>query len=339
MSTQDWHQPVGTYRQCTFNRLGHSGLKVSDVGLGTWKFGYPDLGDGARSDEKTSLAILDKAAELGVVFWDTADRYNAGTGNSERVIGTWLAANPNERTNIVLATKCRVTMNGETPNHEGLSRRHIVEAVHASLRRLRQDRIDLLQFHSPDPGCPVDESVRAVDDLIRQGLVQYWGVSNYNAAQLAEMLHAADHFLCSRLVSTQNRCNVIDGENDKETGTLAFCAANGIGYIPYSPLARGFASARYLDRSTVGPGDRLYDEGQLDKVYTDRAQRVLEALGAIAEQRSLTIAQTALAWLLSQPGVSTVIPSASTPTQLAQNAGASGVRLTPEELTTINHAT
>ncbi|MFQ6048860.1 MAG: aldo/keto reductase, partial [Phycisphaerae bacterium] len=138
--------PVTTYRQMHFNRLGRSGLKVSDIGLGTWKFGYPETGDGSRADEKTALAILDKAAELGVVFWDTADRYNFGTGNSERIIGKWLKANPNERTNIVLATKCRWIMNGQTPNHEGLSRRHIIDAVHHSLRRLQQDYIDLLQF-------------------------------------------------------------------------------------------------------------------------------------------------------------------------------------------------
>jgi len=329
---------AGTYRQMAFNRLGRSGLKVSDIGLGTWKFGYPEQGDGARADEKTSLAILDKAAELGVVFWDTADRYNAGTGNSERIIGTWLAANPNERTNIVLATKCRVIMNGTTPNHEGLSRRHIIEAVHHSLRRFRQEHIDLLQFHSPDPECPPEESIRAVDDLIRRGLVQYWGVSNFDVAQLTEYQRVADHYLCCRLICVQNYCNVLDKERPSQVGVIEFCAANGVGYVPYSPLAKGLASARYVDLDRVGPGDRLYDDGNLAKVRTDKALRVVKALADIAEERGKTIAQIALAWLLSTPGVATVIPSCSTPQQLVENAAASGVRLTTDEMQQIEQA-
>ncbi|HUW81733.1 MAG TPA: aldo/keto reductase [Phycisphaerae bacterium] len=322
----------------TFNRLGRSGLKVSDIGLGTWKFGYPEQGDGARADEKTSLAILDKAAELGVVFWDTADRYNAGTGNSERIIGQWLGDNPNERTNIVLATKCRVIMNGVTPNHEGLSRRHITEAVHHSLQRLRQEHIDLLQFHSPDPDCPPEESVRAVDDLIRQGLVQYWGVSNFDVTQLTEYQRVADHYLCSRLISVQNHCNVLDKERASQTGVLEFCAANGVGFIPYSPLARGLASDRYVEADAAGPGDRLYDEGDLTKVRTGKALHVVQALSAIGENRGKTVAQIALAWLLSMPGVATVIPSCSTPQQLAENAAASGLRLVAEEMQQIEQA-
>jgi len=329
---------VGNYRQTVFNRLGRSGLKVSDIGLGTWKFGYPEQGDGARADERTSLAILDKAAELGVVFWDTADRYNAGTGNSERIIGTWLRANPNERTNIVLATKCRVIMNGVTPNHEGLSRRHIIEAVHHSLKRLRQDHIDLLQFHSPDPECPPEESIRAVDDLIRQGLVQYWGVSNFDVAQLTEYQRVADQYLCGRLISVQNYCNVLDKERPSETGVIDFCAANGVGFIPYSPLARGLATDRYLEQDAAGPGDRLYDEGQLGKVRTDEALRVIEVLSAIARDRDKTAAQIALVWLLSMPGVATVIPSCSTPQQLIENAAASGMRLTTDEMQQIEQA-
>jgi aryl-alcohol dehydrogenase-like predicted oxidoreductase len=327
-----------SYRQTTFNRLGRSGLKVSDIGLGTWKFGYPEAGDGSRTDEKTSLAILDKAAELGVVFWDTADRYNFGTGNSERIIGHWLRANPDQRTNVVLATKCRWQMNGQSPNHEGLSRRHIIEAVHCSLKRLQQDHIDLLQFHGPDAECPAQESVRAVDDLIRQGLVQYWGVSNFNVAQLSEYQRAADETLSCRLVSVQNSCNVLSGERLQQIGVMEYCARSGIGYIPYSPLAKGLASERYVDLSTVGPGDRLYDEGTVQKVRTDKVLRLLEALKAIGQLRDKTVAQTALGWLLSVPGVATVIPSCSSPGQLEENAGASGLRLTAEEMQQVEAA-
>jgi aryl-alcohol dehydrogenase-like predicted oxidoreductase len=322
----------------TFTRLGRSGLKVSDVGLGTWKFGYPETGDGARSDEKTSLAILDKAAELGLVFWDTADRYNAGTGNSEKIIGKWLKANPNERTNVVLATKCRVIMGGETPNHEGLSRRHIVEAVHNSLKRLQQDHIDLLQFHAPDLDCPIEETVRAIDDLIRQGLVQYWGVSNFNVAQLADFQEVADRYLCCRLISVQNFCNVIQGERPQQTGVLDYCATHGIGHIPFSPLAKGLASSRYIDAAKVGPGDRLYDDGNLDKVRTDKALAIVKVLQDLAKQHNKTVAQIALAWLLTHPGVATVIPSCSTPEQVVENAGASGLRLSDGEMSRIAEA-
>ena len=169
-----------SYRQMPYRPLGHSGLKVSNVGLGTWKFGYPHKQDGSRVDPRTAFAIFDRALELGVTFWDTANRYNQGSGNSERVIGQWFAAHPSSRRDVVLATKMAGEMDGTTPNHAGLSRINILESVYASLERLKTDSIDLLYFHNAgDPDTPPEESLEAVEDLVRQDLVRYFALSNY----------------------------------------------------------------------------------------------------------------------------------------------------------------
>lgn len=325
------------YKETQQDRLGNSGLWVSDVGLGTWKFGYPEKGDGSRTDEKTSLAIMDKAAELGVTFWDTADRYNSASGNSERVIGTWFKRNPSERTNIVVATKVRGQMNGDTPNHQGLGRHHILEGVKRCLERLRLDKIDLLQFHGPDPETPVEESIRAVDDLIGMDLIEYYGVSNFNTAQLAEFLNVADRRLKTRLISVQNRFNAITGENRFHQGVVDFSAAHGIGFIPFSPLAQGMLTDKYLD-GDPGKGNRLVDEGKLDRVRTERNLGIVRTLQKVGEAHGKTIAQTALAWLLTHESVCTVIPSASSPEQVAQNQGASGFRLGEDEMKQVAEA-
>ena len=151
--------------------LGNSGLRVSNVGLGTWKFGFPETGDGARVDRENGLEMLDAALESGVTFWDTANRYNNASGNSERIIGEWFQNNPDQRRNIVLATKVFGGMDGLTPNHSRLSRANILDSVFASLERLKLDYIDLLYFHAYDPVIPVEESLCAVEDLIRKDLV------------------------------------------------------------------------------------------------------------------------------------------------------------------------
>lgn len=167
-----------------YRRLGGSGLKVSNVGLGTWKMGYPESGDGSRVDEQTTFKIFDRAIELGVTFWDTANRYNNASGNSERLIGSWFKNNPDQRRNVVLATKLSGAMDGFTPNHCGLSRANIMEAVYASLERLQSDHIDLLYFHSFDRGTPPEESMLAIEDLVKQDMVRYFSVSNFTVEQL-----------------------------------------------------------------------------------------------------------------------------------------------------------
>ena len=157
-----------------YRRLGNSGLRVANVGIGTWKFGYPAKGDGARVDEKTAHRIFDRAIELGATFWDTANRYNDASGNSERVIGTWLGLNPSQRRNVILATKIYAPMDGVSPNHSRLSRLNIIESVHACLDRLQADYIDLLYFHLFDATTPVEESLAAIEDLVREGLICYF---------------------------------------------------------------------------------------------------------------------------------------------------------------------
>ena len=173
------------YQGMPYRWLGRSGLRVSNLGLGTWKIGFPDTGDGARVDEKRAFEIFDRAAELGVTFWDTANRYNGSSGNSERVIGNWLAENPDQRRNIVLATKVFGAMDGRTPNHCRLSRGNILDGVYACMERLQVDHIDLLYFPSYDGITPLEESLSAIEDLVNGDLIRYFGVSNTTADQLA----------------------------------------------------------------------------------------------------------------------------------------------------------
>lgn len=329
--------PAMRYKDTYFNRVGHSGLKVSDIGVGCWKFGYPGRGDDSLTEERDAWAILDKALELGIVFWDTADRYNNMSGNSERVIGRWFAANPGERENIILASKVRGMMNGITPNHEGLSRKHIIEGVNHSLQRLNLDYIDLLQFHSPDPDCPLRESLEAVQTLMDQDKVRYVGVSNFGVEQLQECLDLADQRFLPRIVSVQNCFNALQGEREDagQGGVADFCAKAGLGHIPFSPLARSVLTGRYLDREPDS-----FDRGSemKDLATSDRAKRICRALMEIGETHGKNCAQTALAWLLSHPGVCTVIPTPRTVAQLVDNHGATGYRLTDEEMAKVAKA-
>lgn len=321
------------YKDTWFNRVGRSGLKVSDIGVGCWKFGYPGRGDLSLTDERDAWAILDKALELGMTFWDTADRYNNMSGNSERIIGRWFAANPNERENIVLATKVAGMMNGVTPNHEGLSRTHVIEGVNHSLKRLQTTHIDLLQCHSPDPECPVEESLRAVADLMAQDKVRYLGVSNFTVAQLEEFLKTAEERFLPRIVSVQNCYNALEGERggQGQSGVVDFCAKAGLGFIPFSPLARSILTGRYLEREPA-PGDRAMEGNLKEVAASPKAKRVCETLTEIGRAHGKNCAQTALAWLLSHPSICTVIPTPRTVSQLVDNHSATGYRLNAEEM-------
>jgi len=310
-----------------YRRFGTSGLQTSAVGLGTWKFGYPDTGDGSRSDEATSLAIMDRAHELGVTFWDTANRYNDGTGNSERVIGRWFDAHPEKRRDIVLATKVYGGMDGYTPNHSGLSRLQIIEGVKASLARLGQEWVDVLWFHRFDDNTPVEESLEAVEDLVSQGLVHYLGVSQFTVENLESYLAAADKISrrC-RVVAVQNRFDPINGED--QPGVLDFCAAEGLSFVPFSPLGQGLLTDRYLDPAKVGKGDRLFDQGaEIPEEKIAKVRRV----GELAGEWGHSISQLSLAYLLSLPGMGTQIPSSSTVQQLEANAAAGRIELTDDQ--------
>lgn len=310
-----------------YMQLGRSGLRVSRVGLGTWKMGYPERGDGARVGRDQAFRILDRALELGVTFWDTANRYNEASGNSERVLGEWFRAHPGERRNIVLATKMAGAMDGKTPNHCGLSRANVLDSVYASLDRLGLDHLDLLQFHRPDPNTPVEESLEAVADLRRRDLVRYLGLSNATVDDLMVYRELAHHYGLPLVCSVQNSFNPLDGERQGQRGVLAFCARNRLAFIPYSPLSRGLLTDRYLPGRSVGQGDRLVDEGVLEQLRGAEVAQRLAQLGELARREGLTVAQLSLAYLLALPGMGPLIPSASTLEQLEENSRAATVEL------------
>jgi len=319
------------FRGMPYLHLGRSGLRVSKVGLGTWKMGYPETGDGARSDEKTSLAILDKAAELGVTLWDTANRYNSSSGNSERIIGTWLENNPDSRRDVVIATKIFGGMDGVTPNHSRAGRLNIIESVNACTERLCVDYIDLLYFHKFDERTPVEESLATIEDLVSAGVVRHFAVSNFTRDQL-ELYRETEKSLSvrCRVTAVQNKYDILGGEREEAAGVLDWCAAVGASFVAYSPLARGLLTGRYLDPAAAKKGDRLFDEGTLKDDASEAKLAKLKALGAIAAEAGLELSQLALAYMLTLPGMGPVIPTATKVEQVESNAHAGKVELGEE---------
>lgn len=318
-----------------YRQIGRSGLRASAVGLGTWKYGFPETGDGARVDEKTAFKIFDRAIELGVTFWDTANRYNDASGNSERLIGRWLKAHPDARRDVVIATKVYGGMDGRTPNHCRLSRANILDSVYACLARLQTDRIDLLYFHTHDPTTPPDESLAAIEDLVTRDLVRYFGVGNLSVHELAQ-LRAAASSVRSRAIAVQNGFDILSGERTPEhRGALDYCGQHGLSYIAYSPLARGLLTERYLDLSQIGAGDRLFDEGTLQRDAQAATLAKLSRLAELAHAAGLTLNQLALAYTLTLPGMGPVIPAASTVAQLESNARTGSVTLADTQIAQI----
>ena len=319
--------------------LGRSGLRASNVGIGTWKFGFPETGDGARLDEKTAYDIFDRSVELGATFWDTANRYNNASGNSERVIGRWFKRNPDQRRNVVLATKVLGGMDGVSPNHCRASRGNILDSVRACLDRLQVQHIDLLYFHVFDAATPPEESLAAVEDLVREGLVRYFAVSNFSVDQL-KLYKAleASFTVRARVVAVQNRFDILNGESGDEPGVLDYAAASGVSFIAYSPLARGLLSERYLEPDKAKPGDRLYDEGTLKKDASPEIMARLKKLAALAREWDISISQLAIAYMLTLPGMGPVIASVSSVKQLESNAAAGKIVLSGEQTLRIRQA-
>jgi len=321
-----------------YRRLGNSGLRVSSIGLGTWKFGFPDTGDESRVDEAAAFAILDRALELGVTLWDTANRYNNASGNSERILGRWFHRNAAERRNIVLATKVFGGMDGTSPNHSRLGRANILDSVYACLERLQVDRIDLLYFHRYEAETPIEESLAAIDDLVRRDLVRHFAVSNFTVDQLRLYQAVANRdFTRCRPVAVQNQYDPLHGEPDMR-GVLAWCAEHKVAFIPFSPLARGLLTNRYLDPAQAKAGDRLVDEGTLARDLAGDILPRLRKVAALAAEYSLEVSQLVLAYLLAQPGMGPQIPSATSLAQVTSNAAAGRVCLTPEQLAAIRRA-
>lgn len=330
---------IDSFNGMLFQALGTSGLYVPNVGLGTWKFGYPETGDGSRVDEKQAFGIFEKAIELGVTFWDTANRYNNASGNSERVIGKWLKNNPQHRRNVILATKVYGGMDGLTPNHCGLSRGNILDSVYACLERLQINRVDLLYFHAFDPFSPIEESLAAIEDLIRQDLVRYFAVSNFTIENLnAYQAVQSNLSVRSRMVAIQNQFDILQGEPAAYNGVLNYARQMGMSYVAWSPLARGLLSEKYLDATHIGKGDRLFDEGIMEQSLNNDNKQKLKRLAVLAHQWDMKLSQLALSYMLSIPGMGPVIPASSTILQLELNAAAGKLKLSEDQKSKIRES-
>jgi len=300
-------------------RLGYAGVRVARVCLGTMTFGR-------EADEEMSFHIMDRYVELGGNFFDTADAYSAGA--SEEIVGRWLKKR-GARHDIVLATKVHTTM-GPGPNDGGLSRLHIQQGVEDSLARLQTDVIDLYQIHRWDPEVPVEETLEALSDLVRAGKVRYIGCSNLTAWQLSKFLYTADLFGLTRFISLQPIYNAINRGIEREV--LPLCEDAGLGVIPYNPLAGGMLTGKYKRGEQLPSGARLGAfSAYYDRYYTDMSFDVVEAFVAKAEERGVSPAQLALAWVLADPRVTCPIMGARNLEQLNDTIQGLDIRLTPEE--------
>ncbi|HEX2981009.1 MAG TPA: aldo/keto reductase [Anaerolineaceae bacterium] len=323
---------INQYQQMPFLPLGGSGLWTPRVGLGTWKFGRPETGDEARVDQPTALRIFDRALELGVTFWDTAPRYNNASGNSERVIGAWLRANPDQRRNVIIATKVYGGMDGLTPNHCRLTRGNIKESVYASLERMGAEYIDLFYFHHYDPLTPVEESYSAVEDLVQADLIRYLAVSNFTIEQLKQHQRMESVFGSrARVIAVQNQYDILRKEPAEYAGVLDYLRPQACHFIAYSPLAEGFLTERYLDLAQVRSGDRIFDQGMLPQLATPENLEKLRQLAGLAQAWGMQLSQLALAYTLTIPGMGPVIPAASSVRQLESNAKAGQIELSEEQ--------
>jgi aryl-alcohol dehydrogenase-like predicted oxidoreductase len=316
-------------------KLGRTGLKVTEICLGTMTFGY-------QCDERTSFAIMDKAAEHGVTFIDTADVYPVPpspetAGRTEEIVGKWLKG---KRDAYVLATKCRMKV-GHGVNDEGLSRRHILKAVDDSLRRLQTDYIDLFQPHSPDPDTPLEETLRALEDVVRQGKVRYLGCSNFAAWQVALSVGISQAHDWARYDCVQPRYNLLYREIESEL--LPLCRDQGIGVIAYNPLAGGFLTGKYQTLQSEPPKGTRFTLGLTGQLYRDRywQDAQLEAVKELQKffsTRQKSLIQVAVAWVLAQPGITSAIVGASKPEQLNDSLAAVQTTLDKDELDACNVA-
>lgn len=296
-------------------RLGSSGLTVSVVGLGCNNLGRTGA---ATQTQDGADAVVRAALDAGVTFFDVADNYGAEPGLSERMLGRALGGGRDE---VVLATKFGMDMGGANGPDFGArgSRRYIMTAVEASLRRLGTDHIDLYQFHTPDPLTPIEETLDALDDVVRSGKVRYIGHSNRAGWQIADAEHVARARGGARFISSQSHYNLLDRRAELEVTPAA--EAYGLGVLPYFPLANGLLTGKYSD-GVVPEGSRLdHSKPQLLE-QTDLDQ--LRALGDFARERRLTELEVAFSWLASRPSVGSVIAGATRPEQIRQNAGSAG---------------
>jgi aryl-alcohol dehydrogenase-like predicted oxidoreductase len=315
-----------------YRPLGRTGLNVSELCMGTMQFGW-------TTHEANAFQVLDAYVESGGNFLDTADVYtrwaegNPG-GVAEQIVGRWMQARGN-RHEIVVATKVRGQM-GTGPNDAGLSRKHILDAVEASLRRLQIDYIDLYQAHADDLAAPLEETLAAFDNLVQRGLVRYVGASNYAAWRLMKALGISERLGIVRFDSLQPRYSLA-ARSDYERELEPLCLSEGVGVIPYSPLAGGFLTGKYRRGQEVPESGRA---AQVQSRYygNDRAFDLLDRMDEVGAQYGATPAQIALAWLLARPGITSPITSANTAQQWHDLAGAVDIGLSEDHMAALDEA-
>lgn len=316
-------------------RFGRTGLRVSRLCLGTMTFGK-------QCDEETSRAILDAAAAGGITFLDTADVYPLGgtpatAGRTEEIVGRWLKGRRHE---FVLATKCFGPMS-ERPWDRGNSRKHVLDAIDASLRRLGTDYVDLYQLHQPDPETPVDETLRALEDVVRAGKARYVGCSNFLAWQVARALGRSDALGVARFESVQPRYNLLFREFERELFPL--CREEGLAVIPYNPIAGGLLSGKHRleggppqgSRFTLGTAAGIYQE----RYWHERMFGTVAELAEVAAEAGMPLVTLAVAWVLANPAVTAPIIGASRPEQLAPSLAAAEATLAPDLLARLDGLT
>ncbi|GJM44675.1 MAG: aldo/keto reductase [Gemmatimonadota bacterium] len=302
------------YLSC--RNVGRSGLVVSEISLGSW------LTYGAAVNDETAADCLRTALDEGIFFFDTADVYNQGA--AESVLGRVLSEQT--RSDLVIATKAFFPMS-DNPNDRGLSRKHLTESLEKSLKRLKTDYVDLFQCHRFDPNVPMEETVRAMDDLVRSGKTLYWGVSLWNEEQIADGLRVADELGAVRPISNQPPYNML--ERDVEERVIPFCEEHGLGQVVFSPLCEGILTGKYSG-GKLPEGSRATSETYgrfLRPRMTERNLDVVDRLAGVAAEAGMTLPALALAWALRLSNVSAVIIGASRPEQVRENAKAAGVTL------------
>ncbi|RMF69395.1 MAG: aldo/keto reductase [Alphaproteobacteria bacterium] len=305
-----------------YRNLGRTGVKVSALCLGCMNFGR-------KTTPEDSYAIIDRALDAGVNFLDTANVYSRG--RSEEITGEALKRN-GKRHQVVLATKVHGRMDDDDPNAAGNSRRHIIEQCEASLRRLQTDYIDLYQIHRPQSDIPIDETLRALDDLIRAGKVRYIGASTFAAWQVMESLWVSKELGLNRFVCEQPPYHLLDRRIERELIPLA--QTYGIGIIPWSPLAGGLLTGKYSRDAAPPPDSRFADVAnnpRLKARMVEAVYDVVDALKPMAAEKGCTVSQLALAWVMHQPGVTSPIIGPRTMEQLEDNLGAVAVEITDED--------
>ncbi|MDE2695474.1 MAG: aldo/keto reductase [Chloroflexota bacterium] len=301
--------------------LGNSGLEVSVVGLGTNNFG-------GRMDQEATTAVVRASMDLGITLFDTADIY--GGSLSEQYLGKALGA---DRHDVIIATKFGMSM-GEGPFTSGASRRYIMSAVEDSLRRLGTDYIDLYQVHQPDRETPLEETMRALDDLVRDGKVRYIGNSNYDGWEIASGHYIAQRDSLTPFISAQNNYSLL--ERSIETEIAPACEAFGLGMLPFFPLASGLLTGKYRRDEAPPEGTRLAGRARNGRIASDRNWDIVERLDEWAREHDHTLLDLAFAWLASKPFVGSVIAGATRVEQVEANVAAGDWRLTPEEMAEVD---